>query len=109
MVAFFVVLGSLFQGQNVMKTIGAGIIKEELNYMAVLVSLVCSGFFVTLATFYRIPISTSQAIVGAVLGIGLFKGAKTINRRTVIRIFFAWLNTPLVAGVLCWGAAVLFL
>ena len=56
-----------------------------------------------------VPVSTSQAIVGAVLGIGLFKGVKTINRRMVIHILFAWLNTPLIAGLLCWVAGKVFL
>ena len=31
-----------------------------------LVAMICAGFFVTLATFLRVPTSTSQAIVGAI-------------------------------------------
>ena len=72
----FCILGALLQGQYVMRTIGKGIVKDDLNYLAVIIALLCSGFFVTLATFYRIPTSTSQAIVGGVVGIGLACGAE---------------------------------
>jgi len=64
MVAIFATLGAVLQGDHVMKTIGKGIVKEDLDYIAIFVALLCSGFFVTLATFFKIPVSTSQAIVG---------------------------------------------
>ena len=76
LVAIFSILGALLQGQYVMKTIGKGIVKTDLSYLAVIIALVCSGFFVTLATFFRIPTSTSQAIVGGVVGIGLAVNAE---------------------------------
>ena len=65
LVAVFVIIGAMLQGEHVMKTIGKGIVKTDLNYLAVCVALICSGFFVTLATFYRIPTSTSQRLSGA--------------------------------------------
>ena len=64
LVAIFATLGAVLQGDHVMKTIGKGIVKEDLDYIAIFVALLCSGFFVTLATFFKIPVSTSQAIVG---------------------------------------------
>jgi PiT family inorganic phosphate transporter len=45
------------------------------------------------------PVSTSQAIVGAVLGIGIIKGMQSVNTRVLIHIVVGWLSTPLVAGV----------
>ena len=71
LVSIFALLGALLQGQYVMHTIGKGIVRVDLSYPAVVTALICSGFFVTLATFFRIPTSTSQAIVGGVVGIGL--------------------------------------
>jgi PiT family inorganic phosphate transporter len=63
LVAIFAILGALLQGQYVMKTIGKGIVTTDLSYLAVIIALICSGFFVTLATFYKIPTSTSQALM----------------------------------------------
>ena len=55
-----------------------------------------------------VPVSTSQAIVGAVLGIGLYKGVKTINRRVVTNVFAGWVCTPLIAGLVSFVAAMIF-
>ena len=95
LVVIFTLLGALLQGQYVMKTIGKGIVGAELSYTAIVVALICSGIFVTLATFYRIPTSTSQAIVGGIMGIGLATGA-TINYGKLITIAQSWVLCPLL-------------
>jgi PiT family inorganic phosphate transporter len=101
LVAVFTLLGAMLQGQYVMKTIGKGIIREDLNYTAIIVALLCSGFFVTLATFYRIPTSTSQAVVGGVFGIGLAVGAD-INYSKFIIIAESWLICPVLVMALAY-------
>jgi PiT family inorganic phosphate transporter len=99
LVAIFAVLGGMLQGHHVMDTIGKGIVKDELNILAVFVALICSGIFVTLATFFRIPTSTSQAIVGGVMGIGLALDAN-IDYAKVIRIVESWVICPILVMVL---------
>ncbi len=99
LVALFVILGSVFQGHHVMETIGKGIVKEDLNYIAVFVVLLCSGFFVTLATFYKIPISTSQAIVGGVVGIGLAIGTD-VDFSVLALIAESWVVCPILVMLL---------
>ncbi|MCP4746220.1 MAG: inorganic phosphate transporter [Desulfobacteraceae bacterium] len=101
-VAVFSLAGTLLQGDQVMKTIGKGIVKENLEYLAILVVLICSGFFVTLATFFKIPVSTSQAIVGGVLGIGLALDAQ-IEYSKLITIAQSWLICPVLAMALAYG------
>ncbi len=99
MVAIFATLGAVLQGDHVMKTIGKGIVKEDLDYIAIFVALVCSGFFVTLATFFRIPTSTSQAIVGGVMGIGFAVGAE-MDYPKLITIAESWIVCPLLVMAL---------
>ncbi len=53
-----------------------------------------------LPTFPLVPVSSSQAIVGAVIGIGLLKGGKAIRWRTVAGIASGWVTTPILAGVI---------
>ena len=103
LVAVFAVIGAIFQGQHVMQTISKGIVKTDLNYLAVCVALICSGFFVTLATFFRIPTSTSQAIVGGVIGIGLAVGAE-INFTKVIHIAESWIICPILVMAISFAA-----
>jgi len=85
-----------------MHTIGKGIVKTDLDYTAVCVALICSGFFVTLATFFRIPTSTSQAIVGGVVGIGLAIGAD-IDYSKFILIAESWIICPILVMALAFG------
>jgi PiT family inorganic phosphate transporter len=99
LVVIFTLLGAILQGHHVMKTIGRGIVYTELNFLAIVVALICSGLFVTLATFLRIPTSTSQAIVGGVVGIGLAVKAK-INYSMFFMIAASWLVCPLLVMAL---------
>jgi phosphate/sulfate permease len=98
-VVVFAIMGAVLQGQHVMKTIGSGIVQENLDYIAVLIALISSGFFVTLATFFKIPTSTSQAIVGGVAGIGLAVGAP-INVNKLFIIATSWVLCPVSVMIL---------
>ena len=102
-----IALGVLTYSKNVMMTVGRSLV--ELDAFSALVAVLAMAVTVHVYAHLGVPVSTSQAIVGGVLGIGLFKGLRTINRRTVINILFAWLNTPLVAGVICWAGARMFI
>ncbi|MEA1928597.1 MAG: inorganic phosphate transporter, partial [Candidatus Auribacterota bacterium] len=59
-------------------------------------------------TWLKIPVSSSQAVVGAVIGVGIYHGAKTINKKTMTKIFAGWLITPLIAGFLAFGLFYVF-
>ena len=102
LVAVFAILGGLLQGHHVMDTIGKGIVKDELSILAVFVALICSGIFVTLATFFRIPTSTSQAIVGGVMGIGLALDAR-IDYAKLLSIVESWVICPILVMVLAFA------
>lgn len=45
-----------------------------------------------------VPVSSSQSIVGAVIGVGIAKGGKNINYRILGRISVGWLATPVLAA-----------
>ena len=48
-----------------------------------------------------VPVSSSQAVVGAILGIGLLKGGAGIRWRVLGGIGIGWLVTPVCAGLVC--------
>jgi PiT family inorganic phosphate transporter len=54
-----------------------------------------------LPTIPLVPVSSSQAVVGAVLGIGLLRGGRAIRWRVLGGIGLGWLATPVIAGVIC--------
>lgn len=102
LVGIFAFLGSVLGGHKVMDTLGTGIIKDELTVGALSIALLCSGVFVTLATFRRLPVSTAQAIVGGVVGIGLAVGSE-INYSLFAAIAASWLICPLMSMALAFG------
>ena len=48
-----------------------------------------------------VPVSCSQAVIGAVIGIGLAKGGREIKWGILGRIALGWVTTPIIAGILC--------
>jgi len=96
--SIFVILGATLQGQYVMKTIGKGIVTTELPAAAIFAALISSGLFVTLATFFKLPVSTSQAIVGGIAGVELAAGAE-VNLSKLLTIGQVWVVCPLLTGL----------
>jgi len=46
-----------------------------------------------------VPVSSSQIVIGSIIGIGLYKGGKEIKYNVLGSISLGWLATPIVAGV----------
>lgn len=55
----------------------------------------------SLPTIPLVPVSSSQAVIGAILGIGLLKGGRGINWQIVRKIATGWVLAPLMAMGLC--------
>ena len=53
-----------------------------------------------LPSFPLVPVSSSQAVVGAVLGLGLAKGGRNINYKLLAKIGVGWIITPLTAALI---------
>jgi len=51
-----------------------------------------------------VPVSSSQAIVGAIIGIGLLKGGRNIQLKVIGKIAMGWLITPIIAGFIAFFA-----
>ena len=54
-----------------------------------------------LPTIPLVPVSSSQAVVGAVIGIGLFTGSKNIRWGVLASISLGWVLTPVISGLVC--------
>jgi PiT family inorganic phosphate transporter len=47
-----------------------------------------------------VPVSSSQVVVGCILGIGLYKGARNINFKVLGEIGLGWIISPVSSGLL---------
>ncbi len=93
-------VGVLTYSRNVMYTVGKKI--TPLDPFSALVAVLAEA--ITLHSFAQVgvPVSSSQAIVGAVVGVGLVKGMKMINRRTLINILVGWILTLLGSAIVAY-------
>ncbi|MDC0358411.1 anion permease [Oligoflexia bacterium] len=90
--AIAVILGAYFQGEAGLHTYRE---LADQNLQTILVTAVAAAFTVTIMTFFRLPISTSQAVVGAIAGIGL--ATKTMHWAGLQKVVICWIVTPVGA------------
>ena len=55
-----------------------------------------------------VPVSSSQAVIGAILGIGLIRGRHGIRWEVLGEIGLGWLLTPLISALICIAALAAF-
>lgn len=90
--------GALTYSRKVMMTVGREI--TPLDEYAALIAVLSGAITVEIFTQVGVPVSSSQAIVGGVAGIGLVKGVRTLSKRTLIEIVIGWASTPVSAGII---------
>jgi len=91
-------LGVKAFSKNVVETVGKKI--TSMGPTMAFTSQLSAGIVIYVFTILGIPVSTTQAVVGSVIGIGLTKGIRTVNIKTTEHIFIGWILTPITAAVL---------
>lgn len=93
-----IVLGLAIFGQRVMATIGQGI--THLTPSRGFAAELAAASTVVIASGTGLPISTTQTLVGAVLGVGMARGIAALNLGVVRNIVISWIVTlPIGAGL----------
>ncbi|MBK9389872.1 MAG: inorganic phosphate transporter [Bacteroidetes bacterium] len=108
-----IAVGIITYSKKVMDTIGGNIVElsPEGAMVVVLAQSVVLFIFsssglsnlfqkIGLPPIPMVPVSSSQVIVGCVIGIGLYKGARNINFKLLGEIAIGWLSTPVLSGLL---------
>ena len=105
-------VGVFTYSERVMRTVGEGLLK--LSPIAALVVVLAQSITLFLfaseglehflashglPTFPLVPVSSSQAVIGAIIGIGLLSGGKGIRYGVLGEISLGWAATPVLAGV----------
>jgi PiT family inorganic phosphate transporter len=94
--SFFVIVGAIVGGAGAAHTLGKlGAVNALGGAFMVALS---AGFTVYLMTRMSLPVSTSQAIVGAIIGWNLFSGSPT-DSSALAKIVSTWVACPLLAAV----------
>ena len=96
----FVILGAVYSGAGAAGTLGKlGAIDALAGSFVAALSAALAVYLMTKA---GLPVSTTQAIVGAIIGWNLFSGTTT-DTNSLVKILTTWLVCPLLAAVIAMG------
>jgi len=111
--AIAVSIGVFTYSQKVIKTVGKGVLTFSpavawiviLSQSIVLIlfsSSTLENFLISLGLppLPAVPVSSTQAVIGAIVGIGLAKGGKEIKWSLVLKLVCGWITSPLMAFIL---------
>ena len=112
-----IALGVFTYSRRVMETVGGSLMRltPQMALIVVLSQAVVLFLFSSqsleawlqargLPSLPLVPVSSSQAVIGAVLGLGLMKGGRGIRYRVLGEIAAGWVTTPVIAGVVAFVA-----
>lgn len=115
--SFAIAVGVFTYSKKVMLTVGTSIYKLSpvAAFVVILSSSVVLFLFASqglkdflvarsLPSFPLVPVSSSQSIVGGVIGVGLARGGRNLNLKVLGKIGLGWVATPLIAGAVAFVA-----
>jgi PiT family inorganic phosphate transporter len=95
------VVGAVFIGSHVTKTIRKGIVSTDiladphLALIGALAALLAAALWVSFATWKSLPVSTTHSIVGAMIGFGIMAGGfSVINWGKLGAVVLSWVISP---------------
>jgi len=110
----FELAGALLAGADVVSTIRKDIvdasvfIDQQRFIWVMLAALAAASVWITLATSSKAPVSTTQAIVGGLVGAAIAaQDVTVINWLQLLTISAAWLFSPLIGGLVAIGLLLL--
>ncbi len=102
-----IAVGTITYSKRVMLAVGGGIM--PMDAFCALIAVLSMSITVHIFAVIGAPVSTSQGIVGAIIGIGFLRGAQAIDFKTLKKIALGWAMTPLLSLILSAAAYAIFL
>lgn len=96
-----IALGMITFGKGVMTTVGSGLVR--LDAFTALVVILSEALTMHAFAMIGVPVSATQAVVGAVLGVGWAHGNQTVHIDMLRKVVAAWIGTPLISCLVAAG------
>lgn len=93
-----IAFGIITYSKRVMGTVGTDITK--LDSFGALTAVFATAIVIHIYSMYGVPVSSSQGIVGGVIGVGLVEGFQSINKKVIKRIVLGWFYSIVISGTL---------
>ena len=112
-----IAVGIFTYSHKVIKTVGKSLFRLSpvTAFIVVLSQSIVLYFFASneirnifisigLPKYPLVPVSSSQAVIGAIIGIAIAKGGRNIQFNILGRISSGWITTPVIAGIISFVA-----
>ncbi len=106
--------GVFTYSKKIIKTIGTGVMSMSpiIAWIVVISQSIVLFLFASqglkeimmnmgLAPLPLVPVSSSQAVIGAVIGIGIAKGGREVNWSILGKVALGWVTTPIISASIC--------
>jgi len=93
----FAITGALILGEAVSKTVGKGIL-VDLTDAIVITILISTSIWLILSSALGLPISTTHATIGAVIGLGIGLNA-SLDWLKILELSIWWILSPIIGYV----------
>ncbi|RTZ96745.1 MAG: hypothetical protein DSY41_00760 [Candidatus Poseidoniales archaeon] len=111
--AIFEFAGAFFAGDAVTDTVRKGILSVDFDTVtagfandlmyAFIAAMMAAAVWLTVATRYGLPVSTTHSIIGGIIGVGLVMevqyGTSLIDWEVVEKVAISWVVSPLMGGL----------
>lgn len=91
-------LGTLVGGWRIIGTMGNKI--THLNPMGGFVSNISSSLVIIIATYYKVPVSTTHVVTSSIMGVGSAKRITAVQWLVAKNMILAWLITIPICGII---------
>jgi len=102
------ILGAILVGAHVANTIRKGLVDPlqftdtpNLFLYGMLAAVAGSALWMNIATYFKLPVSTTHSIIGGVMGFGLVSvGFAGIQWNIVLYVALSWILSPVLGGLI---------
>ena len=108
--AIFAIAGALILGEGVSKSVGDTILLLDyeasgINQNAVVMTiLISTAIVLILSSAFGLPISSTHATIGGIMGLGmLLGGVDGVNWSSILKMSIWWLASPIVGYTVTYG------
>ncbi len=101
----FAIFGAFILGRAVSETVGNNLLSIEISNVVVITILISTAIWLIVSSLFKLPISTTHATIGAIMGVGVYLGGFTgVNWLTILEMSIWWILSPVIGYIVTYFA-----
>jgi phosphate/sulfate permease len=96
----FAIFGAIILGGSVSETVGKDILYINSSDQIIITILISTASWLIISSILKLPISTTHATIGSIIGIGLLiGGGNGLNWFTILEMSIWWILSPVIGFI----------